>query len=108
MSTIFASVSSIEICLLFDSLLERVYFTPVDLEILNFKFMRQDLKLRNSVLFYKWEDARVRVHHREWLEWLQSNDCQVADIPLPQGSLAHAEGLQSLTPLLKSSPLGHE
>ena len=62
LSTIFASVSSIEICLLFDPLLESVYFTPVDLETLNFKSMRQDLRLRNLVLFYIWEDAKVRVH----------------------------------------------
>ena len=61
-STIFASVSSIEICLLFVPLLESVYFTPVDLRTLNFKSMRQDLKLRNLALFYTWEGARVRVH----------------------------------------------
>ena len=61
-STIFASVSSIEICLLFVPLLESVYFIPVDLGTLNFKSMRQDLKLRNLALFYIWEDARVRVH----------------------------------------------
>ena len=49
MSVIFASVSNVEICLLFVPLLESVYFTPLDLEILNFKSTRQDLKLRNSV-----------------------------------------------------------
>ena len=50
LSTIFASVSSIEICLLFDPLLESVYFTPVDLETLNFKSMRQDLKKFSAFL----------------------------------------------------------
>ena len=50
LSTIFASVSSVEICLLFDPLLESVYFTPVDLETLNFKSMRQDLKKFSAFL----------------------------------------------------------
>ena len=31
---------------------ESVYFTPADLEKLNFKYMRQHLKLRNLDLFY--------------------------------------------------------
>ena len=44
-----ANISNVEICLLFVPLLESVYFTPLDLEILNFKSTRQDLKLRNSV-----------------------------------------------------------
>ena len=81
---------------------KSTYFTPVDLEMLNFKCKRQHLKFRDSVLFYAWEDARVRalwiyfmylgclgpvilhsrsflkVHHRDWLEWPQSDDCQVA------------------------------
>ena len=59
-STIFASVPNVEICLLFVPLLKRVYFTPVDLEILNFKSRRQDLKLRNLALLYV--DASVRAH----------------------------------------------
>ena len=58
-SIIFANVSNVEICLLVP-LLESVYFTPVDLEMLNFKSMRQDLKLRNLVLFYIWEDSGAR------------------------------------------------
>ena len=49
MSAIFAGVSNVEICLLFVPLLKSVYFTPLDLEILNSKSTRQDLKLRNSV-----------------------------------------------------------
>ena len=60
-SIIFANVSHVEICLLVP-LLESVYFTPVDLEMLNFKSMRQDLKLRNLVLFYVWEDSGARAH----------------------------------------------
>ena len=60
MSAIFAGVSNVEICLLFVPLLKRVYFTPVDLEILNFKSRRQDLKLRNLALLYV--DASVRAH----------------------------------------------
>ena len=67
MSAIFASVSNVEICLLFVPLLESVYFTPVGLEILNFKFTRQDLKLINLALFYVWEDARVRAHSNYFL-----------------------------------------
>ena len=55
-------MSNVEICLVFVPLLESVYFTPVGLEILNFKFIRQDLKLINLALFYVWEDARVRAH----------------------------------------------
>ena len=37
-------------CLLFVPLLESVYFTPVDLETLNFKSMRQDLKKFSAFL----------------------------------------------------------
>ena len=52
--------------------------------------------------------SSLKFHHREWLEWLQSNDCQVAGIPLSQGTLAHTEELQLLIAFLRSSPLGHE
>ena len=44
----------------FRSYLECVYFIPVDLEILDIQRRRQHLKLRNYVLSYIWEDARVR------------------------------------------------
>ena len=46
----------------FCSFLKSVHFTPVGLEISNFKPKRQQLKLRNLVLFYVWEDTRVRAH----------------------------------------------
>ena len=61
-SAISANVSNVEICLLSVPLLETVYFTPANLEILNFKPRRQHFKLRNLVLFYVWEDAKVRAH----------------------------------------------
>ena len=35
------------------------YFTPVALEILNFKCKRQHLSLRNLVLLCAWEDAEA-------------------------------------------------
>ena len=38
---------------------KSVYFTPVDLEILNFKHERQHLKLKNLVLFYAQEGASL-------------------------------------------------
>ena len=87
LSTIFASVSSIEICLLFDPLLESVYFTPVDLDMLNFKFTRQHFKWTNLALFYVWNDARVRTHWYYFLGmYLSHLGPVILHSQFPQGS----------------------
>ena len=38
---------------------ENAYFTPVDLEIMNFKLKKQHLKLRNLPIFYAWEEKTL-------------------------------------------------
>ena len=43
-------------------------------------------------------------HH---MDWMQSDDCQVAGIPLLRVHWLHVEGLQLLIPFHRSSPLGH-
>ena len=40
--------------------LESVYFTLVDLEKLNFEYVRQHLKLRNLDFFYVWSESESR------------------------------------------------
>ena len=38
---------------------KNAYFTPVDLEIMNFKLKKQHLKLRNLPMFYAWEEKTL-------------------------------------------------
>ena len=88
---------------------KSVYFTPADLEILNFKHKRQNLKLKNSVLFYAQEGAslvaqlvRIRLKYRRpWFDpWVRKIPGRRKRLPTPVFWPGESHGLYS--------PLGHK